>query len=234
MTLLRCVIGQRYPLGIAHTSLQEISSKVDNALAQVQDEELREALRGMLAMDGQARMKAFEEHKFWTEDLPTSEIIDAPRDFKTTSFIKTEPKHTLSIPLVTSIEPPKTPSSPMVVSTRELSPQEDDTAPLSRRQSSDADFPELYIPTLEYGNPTQQPSLRIVSFIKYALRSAGILYHACEAPASVFASHSGSTPVVGSDHGSASASSSDLSLAENELVGTLYLRCVIEVGMSTA
>ena len=228
--MLRCLIAQRYPLGIKHDSLDSIADRVRSALEKVPDAGLRAALAGMLDMDGQRRMDAFAAYELSTAELPVSEIVDDAREFKTTSFVPAEPKYTLALPLTSAFSPT---SSPLVVHTPLEAPDMNDfMSPLVASSSSDSMRPTLEVPSLEFSNPTSQPSMRIVSFVKYALRCAGILYYAFEAPASAFASHVSSAD----SNGTESASSSDLSdraVAADELVGPLYLRCVIDLPAET-
>ncbi|GAA5863571.1 hypothetical protein JCM3774_006530 [Rhodotorula dairenensis] len=60
LTVLRCLVPERYPLGIGHTSLQSIADKVVTALLQVKDASVRQVLAMFLQLDGPKRMRAFD------------------------------------------------------------------------------------------------------------------------------------------------------------------------------
>ena len=120
LTVLRCVCGLRYPLGISHTSLQSIHDKTRDALARVRYSGLRRTLQGLLSLDSRERRKAFadliESRRLqWSyaesdspkpPPTPASEAgpeLSLPqkwqlqRDFKSTSFVQTEVKHSLGL-----------------------------------------------------------------------------------------------------------------------------------------
>lgn len=67
LTVLRCLVPERYPLGIGHTSLQSIADKVVTALLQVKDASIRQVLAMFLQLDGHKRMRSFDR---FCEDLP--------------------------------------------------------------------------------------------------------------------------------------------------------------------
>ncbi|TKA53869.1 hypothetical protein B0A53_03659 [Rhodotorula sp. CCFEE 5036] len=67
LTILRCLVPERYPLGIGHTSLQSLADKVVTALLQVKDARIRQVLATFLQLDGYKRMRAFDR---FCETLP--------------------------------------------------------------------------------------------------------------------------------------------------------------------
>lgn len=153
LTLLRCLTPSKYPLGISHSSLSAISDKVIDSLLTVEDEPMRAILAGLLTMDGEKRMKAFETLCAQDEvkacaifpeddggfDEPSTPMTpggattpptspDQPslpptpaltpkfhtatrklKEFKSTTFIPTDPKFALDLPL---ISPTTTPTEP--------------------------------------------------------------------------------------------------------------------------
>ncbi|GAA98806.1 uncharacterized protein L969DRAFT_95488 [Mixia osmundae IAM 14324] len=259
VTLLRCLTGQKYPLGISSNSLRHMSDKSIDALLSVEYRGLRRVLAGFLDMDGPTRMQAFAQYTLEGLDEP-QQSGEAARDgndslsvkvkFKSTTFVKCDATHTLYLPIV--FAPTGSPSDSPQLDSKDASgfsasfeevergrrPSRQDSPPAlpaisdmqANLQTSGLNADQACL-TLD--NPTAQPFDRTVSFLKYALRCAGILYHVV--------SHG--TTVSGASSPSASPYSSvDLeqrqSYAMTPLVAsaqgdTVHLRCVIELDEST-
>ncbi|GAA5993245.1 hypothetical protein JCM10908_004529 [Rhodotorula pacifica] len=113
LTVLRCLVPERYPLGIGHTSLQSLADKVVTALLQVKDALIRQVLATFLQLDGVKRMQAFDrfcdklptrlEDRAEREGRPSRRRRPAengseqPRTFKSTSFISSPLEHRLDL-----------------------------------------------------------------------------------------------------------------------------------------
>lgn len=152
LTILRCLSGLRYPLGTSHNSPASMKNRAKQALSLVKPHTLREQIALLLDMDGEKRMRHFEDlvqHYLARQ----KDVAPAVRKMlKSTSFIPTAPQHKIPLPLLDSPEP-------------------------STRSSFDgASFPSPYS-ELTLINYTRMPSVRVLSFVKYCLRCAGILYH---------------------------------------------------------
>ncbi|KAK9899379.1 hypothetical protein P389DRAFT_47874 [Cystobasidium minutum MCA 4210] len=257
ITILRCAIGVKYPLGVKHTSLQHLNDKCIDAVLSVQNKELRHILAGLLDMDGEKRMTFFRELPEEIDQIPyktldpedkhdylittsssaggTSHQLNGyNRQFKNTTFIGTEPKHSLSL-IVASPPSSANPSGILTQETSlpyqpngrlssflrsrsqsrdrlsfatasnglpglELSAVDERLSALnpsykapSTQQSSSASAsagpasPTLPLPTAPSSsstcpelillNPEAEPAMRAISYVKYALRCAGIIYH---------------------------------------------------------
>lgn len=118
LTILRCLVSERYPLGIGHTSLQSMADKVVTALLQVKDASLRQVLATFLQLDGGKRMRAFDRfcqtlsartearrrREGWSDQsaAPTHEAGTTPppeqrRSFKSTTFVPSPLEHRLEL-----------------------------------------------------------------------------------------------------------------------------------------
>lgn len=82
LTILRCLVPERYPLGIGHTSLQSLADKVVTALLQVKDASIRQVLATFLQLDGYKRMRAFDR---FCETLPNRLDRRAEREGRSSS-----------------------------------------------------------------------------------------------------------------------------------------------------
>ncbi|KAK4705987.1 hypothetical protein P7C70_g219, partial [Phenoliferia sp. Uapishka_3] len=284
LTLLRCLTPNKYPLGISHSSLNALSDKVVDALLSIQDEKMRRTLAGLMQMEGDKRMKAFEKYcKVLEEKEKEREMAGAGREkegkkeFKSTTFLPTERRHSLDLPLVAQRRSVKnggghqyTKTPEMVSSITQLPPSRSPSRSRPRHHSilsfdlphatidefpsprslpgSSLPSPDL-VPDLSPGmttdslpttprpfsreratlpapielvllNPTDEPIRRSASYIKYALRCAGILYHVRDSDSdSAFSSF---TPVVES-----SAEDDDSSFV-------CHLQCVMKLPLDPA
>ena len=196
VTLLRCVTGERYPLGINHTSIDHLAEKVRDACLMVEDDIMRRTLMGLLDMDGGHRMRYFRDlHLPPIPNLPPPSEGAGPRDFKSTMFVPCEPRYTLALPLsepsashlaVRGHSMPPSPTEVQIATnelptTSRLSPSRHGSTDSLRSAASRASSPGgggASPHQLILRNPTAQPAPRVLSFIKYALRCAGVLYHA--------------------------------------------------------
>ncbi|KAH8925413.1 kinase-like protein [Atractiella rhizophila] len=192
LSLLRCMVGKRYPIGSAHTSLANMSHKVLSALIDVDDDILREILSNFLDMDGDARLSYFQRFQIPLDfEEKIQEEIDVlkteERRFKTKSFLKSQLQFSLDLKLVSPI------SRDDRVLELELDPNVSmDGVSLSSSPSVSEGMrsPFLYSPTspssrrgkplplqILLKNRSGHPFDRVFSFIKYSLRCHGILYH---------------------------------------------------------
>lgn len=266
VTVLRCISGVKYPLGVQHTSLQHLADKTIDAVLSVKDRELRGILAGLLDMDGEKRMDFFrnqlplEIDQIPFKTLDTEEAHDYlissstastshhpattngtgagssmmngyNRQFKNTTFIETQPKHSLSL-ILASPSNSATQSgiqdlpfsnqenggiklssflrsrshsrdrlalaTGMVSAGLELSAVDERLTALNRNTNTNgssstaltstsnsltptASTSTPSTPELILLNPQGEPAMRAISYVKYAFRCAGILYH-CQAP----------------------------------------------------
>lgn len=151
VTLLRCLTGKRCPVGTSHASLAHLGEKVTDALLTIPECPLRHALVGFLHLDGLKRWDAFRQYKLsliCSEDKWRPNPLDRP--LKSTSFLQSLPRYSLNLDLVK----PQT------------------LGPFSHRSSTAAESR-----TLHFNNPERHPNQAVISFFKYCLRCAGILYH---------------------------------------------------------
>lgn len=196
MTILRCMIGVKYPLGVSHTSVQHMSDKTIDALLNVEDKPFRKVLAGLLDMDGERRMKFFQSLDDSIDRAPFVNGYAAKsgeREFKNVSFIPAEPKHTLPMPLMavcsganTPVLSPTLPPNALPTYPRSSSRDRLTAALATGLVSAAMDTDGSMTPRrarkycaaeLLMQNPTGEPCKRAISFVKYALRCAGILYH---------------------------------------------------------
>ncbi|KAM0790425.1 hypothetical protein ACM66B_003306 [Microbotryomycetes sp. NB124-2] len=153
LTLLRCLTPNKYPLGIAHSSLKALGDKVIDSLLGVEDDLMRQTLAGFLHMDGVTRMEAFKAYcntdavkrrssfsdSGFASDVepatpglfPTAKNAfgNVKKDFKSTTFIPAEPQFSLELPIVSSSDLP--PGPPPL----EVCPESETPVILSRASS---------------------------------------------------------------------------------------------------
>ena len=187
LTVLRCLTPHKYPLGINHSSLAAIQHRVTDSILTVANPEFRRMLTGLLDLDGDRRMANFTAlvrernlEPSWIVGSPqtpqtplsttTTERQDAPPrpEFKSTTFIQSRPKHGLDLPLLASSQLPDGPKPLEVHAAADLAVD---------GASCQAPPPPIELVLL---NPTDEPIRRAASYVKYALRCAGVLYHARE------------------------------------------------------
>lgn len=185
LTLLRCLTPQKYPLGIAHSSLPAIQAKVTDALLSVANEELRGILAGLLSMNGERRMDSFSSlvrqrglernQGECSPEVPMTPLSMSERqpnrprsEFKSTTFVPTPAKHSLDLPLLAGSQLPDGPRPLEVHAAAELAVE---------GVAHQAPPPPVELVLL---NPTDEPIQRAASYVKYALRCAGVLYHVRE------------------------------------------------------
>ncbi|WFD30980.1 hypothetical protein MSPP1_002006 [Malassezia sp. CBS 17886] len=153
ITMLRCLSGVRYPLGTSHTSPAAMAVRAKRVVQALPAHPLRDQLARLLDVDGRRRMRSFAELADTFQQRTSAPAGQARRELKSTSFLPSVPLHSISLPLV---HPAPTDAGP---------------APPPAHV-----VPPTYA-VLELRNPTRQPVLRVLSFLKYCLRCAGILYH---------------------------------------------------------
>lgn len=186
VTMLRCLTGARFPLGASHSSLRGMAIRAQRAVASISDPTLRIKVGALLDMDGRKRMQKFEDLVVEQERV-LGEPSRGPKQFKSTTFIPSEPTHSIRLPIVDGSDMEEglstaahTPGfmTPTSASRR--------TTPANSRPASPTRSPAMMSTThlssssntsFTALNPTHQPPERVVSFIKYCLRCAGILYH---------------------------------------------------------
>ncbi|SPO41016.1 uncharacterized protein PSFLO_06498 [Pseudozyma flocculosa] len=196
ITMLRVLTGVRYPIGASHTSVRSMASRAQRAVATIRDPTLRTRVGKLLDANGERRMHNFRE----LVDAIDPGQADAPRgrkDFKSTTFIPTAPQHTMKLPLVVgaaaeaALKQPVLPSGGTPIASCLASPagsRAPSPSPLSERSSAGpsavtatpptaAALHASPAPTLILSNRDRQPPQRVLSFVKYCLRCAGILYH---------------------------------------------------------
>lgn len=182
ITMLRLLTGVRYPIGASHTSVRSMSIRAQRAVATIKDAELRDRIGKLLEVNGERRMRNFEDLVKALEasaDEPQRGI----KEFKSTTFIPVEPQHKMDLPLVVGPAAEAALASPLLpsgatpnASMRSTPLNSRPTSPvLGGNNASDAHMSPA--PSLLLSNPTYQPPQRVLSFVKYCLRCAGILYH---------------------------------------------------------
>ncbi|PWN43892.1 hypothetical protein IE81DRAFT_329092 [Ceraceosorus guamensis] len=181
VTMLRCLTGVRFPLGANHTSLRSMSIRAQRAVATIADAPLRDRVSALLEMDGARRMQRFAA---LAADLEREqgEPDRNQKAFKSTTFIPMEPTHSMQLPLLTgplsrraTLSPGRTTPAP---SSRLATPVGSRAASPARTPRGEEGPDQCSIPPIVLLNPTLQQPQRVLSFIKYCLRCAGILYHA--------------------------------------------------------
>ncbi|WVQ96840.1 hypothetical protein IAU59_003947 [Kwoniella sp. CBS 9459] len=187
LTLLSLLLQVRFPLGPKHTSTHVMRERVLDRLQELdelypphapwrpprrsyQDDDItdyglektewsrvRRALRDFLDIDGKRRMEKFNSYSIGEkvrQRVEDWEIGQEEKKFKSVSFIPAETKYTLPIYLEDESE----------------NHAEHDRHAKNNKKSASRD-------QLIMLNPANESERRIKSYIKYLLRSAGILYH---------------------------------------------------------
>lgn len=230
VTMLRVITGVKYPLGSNHSSLRSMAIRAQRAVALIplsdepgRDETLGRSIRDKIAklleMDSVKRIRYFEEMSH--EQDRVAEPDRTQRNFKSTTFIPSQPSHTMDLKLLSASSTQKLTASSLQltstattssgsssgggfpfgnvtgasstpgtsrqgtpVSSRPASPSGlggggsgSGSSGIERdgnRSSSSLTTPP---PRLIMINPSMQPAQRVLSYIKYCLRCAGILYH---------------------------------------------------------
>lgn len=183
VTMLRCLTGTRFPLGASHSSLRGMSIRAQRAVASIADESMRDKVGALLDMDGKRRMTRFDE--MVKEQEKSSEQIDrTAKKFKSTTFIPSSPTHSIRLPLIENssdvyTKRPSSGAATPVSASRRSTPNQSRASSPSRPLHNGVTSGNgiLSSTTLVALNPTNQPPERVISFIKYCLRCAGILYH---------------------------------------------------------
>lgn len=162
VTLLRCLSGIRYPLGTSHASPHSMASRAKHVLQTLPSHPLRDQIARLLDLNGEKRIKNFEEiaQHYLAQQKDPHETLR--RELKSTSFCPNTPQHSMLLPLVLKTDP-----------AGQMTPGASSHTDTTINQ---AEYPEYTQLTLL--NPTKLHNLRILSFIKYCFRCAGILYHA--------------------------------------------------------
>ena len=183
ITMLRLLTGVRYPIGASHTSVRSMSIRAQRAVSTIQDAELRDRVGKLLEVNGERRMRNFEDLVKALEASADETPQRGVKEFKSTTFIPVEPQHKMNLPLVVGPAADAALTSPLLPSGATPAASKHST-PMNSRPSSPtfahSDVPEAHLspaPTLLLSNPTHQPAPRVLSYVKYCLRCAGILYH---------------------------------------------------------
>ncbi|SJX64740.1 uncharacterized protein SRS1_15557 [Sporisorium reilianum f. sp. reilianum] len=183
ITMLRLLTGVRYPIGASHTSVRSMSIRAQRAVATIPDPELRDRVGKLLEVNGERRMRNFEDLVRALEASAEEPQQRGVKEFKSTTFIPVEPQHKMNLPLVVgpaaeaALTSPLLPSGATPTASKRTTPQ--NSTPTSPTLTA-ADVPSAHLspaPTLLLSNPTHQPAQRVLSYVKYCLRCAGILYH---------------------------------------------------------
>ncbi|CAO1626784.1 unnamed protein product [Sympodiomycopsis kandeliae] len=202
VTMLRVLTGIRYPLGSSHSSLRNMAIRAQRAVIQIplsdspgQDEMLGRALRDkvskLLEMDSVKRMKNLEMMAIERDEIAQPQRPE--RTFKSTTFIPTDPNHKMDLPLLTdgaverasiSLGSPSTSqggfpwsNADLATGASSLSATPANSAPASPAATAEKDIYTPHISRLVMLNADMEPPQRVLSYIKYCLRCAGILYH---------------------------------------------------------
>ena len=142
-------------------------------------------------MDGQKRMKFFRSLPAEIDQIPYrsgAEIAGiAQREFKSTSFLITQPRYTLPLSVVSPPWLSPVFNTPPHGRGSRAASRSDSKDRLAANLGADLDLnhegpsPSSTCTTLASEllllNPTSEPPLRAISYVKYILRCAGILYH---------------------------------------------------------
>lgn len=159
VTLLRCLSGIRYPLGTSHATPQAMASRAKRVLQTLPAHPLRDQIARLLDLNGEKRMKNFQDIAQHYLAQQTEPLTPIRRELKSTSFVPNMPQHSMMLPLVLKSDPAvQTPPG-----TAQDVPTDGAGAPAYTK--------------LTLLNPTKQHNMRVLSFIKYCFRCAGILYH---------------------------------------------------------
>ncbi|KAN0064354.1 hypothetical protein ACQY0O_002549 [Thecaphora frezii] len=187
ITMLRLLTGVRYPIGASHTSVRSMSIRAQRAVATIRDPELRSRVGKLLDANGEQRIKNFKQLVAAVEQ-EHGEVQRGRKEFKSSTYIPTAPQHSMNLPLVVgpaaeaALKQPVLPSGSTPTASCHTSPASSRApSPFPERLTSAPLFMQaLYAspaPSLIISNPERQPPQRVLSFIKYCLRCAGILYH---------------------------------------------------------
>lgn len=186
VTMLRCLTGQRFPLGASHSSMRGMAIRAQRAVASIADEGLRAKVGALLDMDGNKRMRKFEE-LVAEQEREQGEPSREGKRFKSTTFIPVEPTHSIKLPLLAphltvdaglpSTSGFPSPTLPASASRRTTPASSRPPSPIRSRSMTPVPPPKSHSANIVALNPTHQPPERILSYIKYCLRCAGILYH---------------------------------------------------------
>ena len=182
ITMLRLLTGIRYPIGASHTSVRSMGIRAQRAVATIKDPELRDRVGKLLEVNGERRMRNFEELVKALEPS-ASETQRVAKEFKSTTFIPVEPQHKMNLPLVVgpaadaALTSPLLPSGATPTASRRSTPMNSRPASPTFGGGEVSDAHLSPAPTLLLSNPTYQPAQRVLSYVKYCLRCAGILYH---------------------------------------------------------
>ncbi|WVR06254.1 hypothetical protein IAU60_003284 [Kwoniella sp. DSM 27419] len=190
LTLLSLLLQVRFPLGPKHTSVYVMRERVRDRLQELDElypphapwrpprrahvpdnvdlefekkewTRVRKGLRDFLEIDGRKRMDRFRSYELGDQIIQRVEDWEASREekkFKSVSFVPAEPKYTLPIYL----------------------DEEDEAVSQAHGRSKH----KARTDCLVLRNPSNESEKRVKSYIKYLLRSAGILYHLLPAPSS--------------------------------------------------
>lgn len=154
ITLLRCLSGIRYPLGTSHTSPASMGVRAQRVLSSLPPSQLRDDVAGLLDLQAEARMRHFDQLAERVEAEAGMPSERQRRELKCTSFVPAPPQHAMVLPLVL---------------TSEALTQATANMPLGMDMS--------HFSMITLLNTSLQPSQRVLSFIRYCFRCAGILYH---------------------------------------------------------
>ncbi|KAK0535908.1 hypothetical protein OC834_001352 [Tilletia horrida] len=185
ITMLRCLTGVLYPLGAQHTSLRSMAIRAQRSVGMVSNPSLRDRIAKLVDMDGVKRMRYFQEMNAEQERL-LGEPLRVRKEFKSTTYIPSEPSHTMRLPLLVGAAAEQAEAlasgqrSPLT-SSRTTPNTSRAPSPSPLRHTHGVHSQSAVVPsgtkTMVLLNPTSQPPQRVLSFIKYCLRCAGILYH---------------------------------------------------------
>ncbi|KDN46606.1 hypothetical protein K437DRAFT_268046 [Tilletiaria anomala UBC 951] len=180
ITMVRVLTGIRYPLGASHASLRSMAIRAQRAVAMIHDVRMREKVSMLLEMDGVKRMRYFTQLVSDQQSV-LEEQHRGVKEFKSTTFIPTEPAHTMHLRLLTRSATEAIASTPgfaksMTGFHSNLATPVGSRAPSPTRLASAASS-STAAPSLILLNTSGHPPQRLLSFIKYCLRCAGVLYH---------------------------------------------------------
>jgi len=207
LTLLSLLLSTRFPLGPSHRSRHTMSSRVLDRLQELdllyppdkpskqwrltpEEHEMERkewgrvkvAMKGFLEMDGKRRMEKFRQYKFgkvwrhrssaWMKEEggldPAGQARTESTVFKQLSFLPSPVKYTLPLSVLLPTSPStSTPKSQVAGGT--------DSAQTSAEESTTH---------IVLANPTHESDRRVLSYLKYLLRTHGILYHCISASTS--------------------------------------------------
>lgn len=177
VTMLRCLTGARFPLGATHSSVRGMSIRAQRAVATISDAGLREKVGALLDVDGKRRMKRFEE-MVQEQERQHGEANRAAKKFKSTTFIPSTPTHYINLPLMDISDDFENQAGYMSMSaSRRTTPSNSRAPSPSRHAVPSSPGGSTRGVRLTALNPTGHPPERVVSFVKYCLRCAGILHH---------------------------------------------------------